>query len=127
MEEDIARNGGKSAASEKRKLAKAYIPSGNTRLQNIGVYVRGTRHTPCFQIPNSSNSGIHQVAHAHMMSVTPSSVIRAWPALPDGDWCLLKALPRLDRPCRSDAGGFFHPFNSPSHTAPCLFETMRVS
>ena len=37
IEADIARNGGKSAASEKRRLAKAYIPSGNTRLQNIGV------------------------------------------------------------------------------------------
>jgi hypothetical protein len=60
MEAEIARNGEKSAASERRRLAKAYIPSGNTRLQNIGVYVRGTRQTPCFQIPKSNNSGIHQ-------------------------------------------------------------------
>lgn len=34
---DIDLSGGKSAASDNRKLASAYIPSGNTRLQNIGV------------------------------------------------------------------------------------------
>jgi len=59
---DIARKGGKSAASENRRLAIEYIPSGKTILQSIGVYVKGARHMPCFQIPKSSNSGIHQVA-----------------------------------------------------------------
>jgi len=34
---DINLSGGKSVASDNRKLASAYIPSGNTRLQNIGV------------------------------------------------------------------------------------------
>ena len=34
---DTELSGGKSAASDNRKLARAYIPSGNTRLQNIGV------------------------------------------------------------------------------------------
>ena len=34
---DIDLSGGKSAASDNRRLASAYIPSGNTRLQNIGV------------------------------------------------------------------------------------------
>ena len=34
---DIDLSGGKSVASDNRKLASAYIPSGNTRLQNIGV------------------------------------------------------------------------------------------
>lgn len=34
---DIARSGGKSAASDNRRLASAYIPSGNTKLHNIGV------------------------------------------------------------------------------------------
>ena len=30
-------SGGKSVASDNRRLASAYIPSGNTRLHNIGV------------------------------------------------------------------------------------------
>ena len=34
---DMDLSGGKSAASDNRRLASAYIPSGNTRLQNIGV------------------------------------------------------------------------------------------
>ena len=34
---DIDLSGGKSVASDNRKLASAFIPSGNTRLQNIGV------------------------------------------------------------------------------------------
>src|ERR1700730_15060393 len=72
IESNIARRGGKSAASENRRLAIEYIPSGKTILQSIGVYVKGARHMPCFQIPKSSNSGIHQVAHAHKTSVTPS-------------------------------------------------------
>jgi hypothetical protein len=35
---DIDLSGGKSAASDNRRLASPYIPSGNTRLQNIGVF-----------------------------------------------------------------------------------------
>jgi len=54
---DIARKGGKSAASESRMLASEYIPRGNTIPQSIGVYVRGTRQTPCFQIPKRTNRG----------------------------------------------------------------------
>ncbi len=34
---DTDLSGGNSVASDNRKLASAYIPSGNTRLQNIGV------------------------------------------------------------------------------------------
>jgi hypothetical protein len=34
---DTARNGEKSDASERRRLASEYIPSGNTRAQNSGV------------------------------------------------------------------------------------------
>ena len=34
---DIDRSGGKSVASDNRKLASAHIPPGNTRLQNNGV------------------------------------------------------------------------------------------
>src|SRR5262249_17961729 len=67
---EIARSGGKSAASDRRRLASAYIPSGNTRLHSIGVELSGTPRMPCFQIPNSTSSGIHHVAHAHSTSVT---------------------------------------------------------
>lgn len=34
---EMSRSGVKSAAKERRRLAKAYMPSGNTRLQSIGV------------------------------------------------------------------------------------------
>ena len=37
MPSEIARKGGKSAASERRRLATEYIPSGNRRLQSAGV------------------------------------------------------------------------------------------
>ena len=69
---DTDLSGEKSAASDNRRLASAYIPSGKTRLQNIGVYVSGTRQMPCFHIPNSNSRGIHHVAQAHITSVTPS-------------------------------------------------------
>src|SRR5665213_1982140 len=65
-------SGGKSEANDRRRLAKAYMPSGKTRLQSIGVYFTGTRRNPCFHMPSSSSNGIHQLAHAHITSVTPS-------------------------------------------------------
>src|SRR5689334_3377006 len=37
MAREIACNGGKSAASDRRRLASAYMPSGNTTLHSIGV------------------------------------------------------------------------------------------
>ena len=69
---DIVLSGEKSVASDNRRLASAYIPSGNTRLQNIGVYASDARRTPCFHMPNNNSSGIHHVAQAHITSVTPS-------------------------------------------------------
>src|SRR5262249_935516 len=66
------RSGGKSSASERRKLDSAYMPSGNTRLQRVGVYASGTRQTICFQIPSSAKSGIHHVPHPQISPVTPS-------------------------------------------------------
>ena len=37
MAPETDRSGVKSAASDNLRLASAYMPSGNTRLQNIGV------------------------------------------------------------------------------------------
>jgi hypothetical protein len=37
MASNTARSGGKSEASDSRKLASAYMPSGKTRLHSIGV------------------------------------------------------------------------------------------
>ena len=58
----------RSPRRDRRKLVAAYMPSGNTMLHSVDVYTIGTCRRPCFQVPSSSRSGIHHVAHAHMAS-----------------------------------------------------------
>src|SRR5262245_15365338 len=64
-------NAGTPIACERRSVDTAYIPNGKTAPQYNGSYFSGKRRNPCRHAPRMTSIGIHHVAVAQNIRLSP--------------------------------------------------------